>query len=50
MADLVANTHLNRGELPTPRPAGTGADPFDSNDDGRLNARDYRDDPGWAGH
>ncbi len=45
MADLVANTYVNRGELPLPEPAGTGADPYDSNGDGRLNALDYGTDP-----
>ncbi len=45
MADLVANTYVNRGELPVPEPAGVGEDPYDSNGDGRLNARDYEIDP-----
>lgn len=45
MADLVANTYVNRGELPPPQPVGTGADPYDSNGDGRLNALDYAQDP-----
>lgn len=45
MADLVANTYVNRGELPVPEPAGTGTDRYDSNGDGRLNALDYAADP-----
>ena len=45
MADLVANTYVNRAELPVPQPAGTGGDPYDSNGDGRLNATDYAADP-----
>ena len=45
MADLIQNTHVNRGELPVPQPSGAEADPYDSNGDGRLNATDYAGDP-----
>lgn len=44
MADLADQTYLNRGELPVPRPAGTGADPYDSNGDGRFTVSDYARD------
>ncbi|MFV0316757.1 MAG: FG-GAP-like repeat-containing protein [Microthrixaceae bacterium] len=45
MPDLVRNAYVNTGELPVPQPAGTGANPFDSNGDGRVNAADYSVDP-----
>ena len=45
MPDLADKTYLNRGELPAPQPAGTGADPYDSNGDGRFTVTDYAKDP-----
>jgi len=45
MPDLVDKTYINRGELPVPIPAGTGGDPYDSNDDGRFTVSDYASDP-----
>ena len=45
MADLAGTTYVNRGELPTPLPAATGADPYDTDGDGRLSALDYAQDP-----
>ena len=45
MPDLVNQTYLNRGELPRPRPAATGPDPYDTNGDGRFTVSDYSADP-----
>ena len=45
MRDLADQAYLNRGELPVPQPAGTGADPYDSNGDGRFTVSDYSADP-----
>ncbi|MBS1838597.1 MAG: hypothetical protein JST64_12975, partial [Actinobacteria bacterium] len=45
MAELADQAYLNRGELPVPQPAGTGADPYDSNGDGRFTVSDYSHDP-----
>jgi hypothetical protein len=45
VADLAPTTYLHRAELPVPQPAGTGADPYDVDGDGRLSALDYADDP-----
>ena len=45
MADLATTAYLNRAELPPPVPAGTGADPYDRNGDGRFNVTDYEGDP-----
>ena len=44
MADLADTAYLNRGELPSPQPAGAAADPYDSNGDGRFTVSDYATD------
>lgn len=44
MVDLADQAYLNRGELPTPEPAGTGTDPDDANGDGRFTVSDFAAD------
>ena len=49
--ELTENFHLNRGELTPPTIGGTSCqpDPWDCNQDGRFNVRDYDDDPAFSG-
>ncbi len=50
-ADLADNFFLNKEELPYPTDGGAtcSPDPWDCNDDGRFNVRDYDNDPTFAG-
>lgn len=48
LPDLVAKFYLNRGELPVPEGSVNKVDPWDRNDDGVFNIRDYESGGGWA--
>ncbi|GIW42998.1 MAG: hypothetical protein KatS3mg077_0280 [Candidatus Binatia bacterium] len=47
LPDLVAKFYLNRGELPAPEGSTNEADPWDRNEDGVFNIRDYEASGGW---